>query len=295
MKQGAICLGAQVKNDDDKVSMNTRPPNEGTNHRRQRGINQCGETNNATKAEKEAVKKATAQGRHLKVARKTQTIFQLPPPAETKKTKMPRYHWHLVMNHATPETLTKSARNSKLRIPELEGIKTTHQDLTCRGCYEGKMVRAAHRRKTHDFKIGEAVSSDILGPINIPGIPQHFKRYFLSFIDAASRYAYVQPLAKRSETTDVIKTFLDKLQAHTGATPTWMISDNAGEYLAGAVTNMLGEREIEHRPIVTYNSEEIWVAERFNRSIMSTVRAALSTAGMRWEYWTWALLDATDK
>lgn len=58
---------------------------------------------------------------------------------------------------------------------------------------------------------------------------------------------------------------------------------------------MLGNMDIQHMPIIPHNPEENGLAERFNLTIMNSVRTALETAEMSWQYWTWALQDATDK
>lgn len=128
-----------------------------------------------------------------------------------------------------------------------------------------------------------------MGPINIRNIPQHFKHYFISFIEVSTRYAYVQPLHSRAETAKVINSYLNKIQPSFRRKPEWLISDNAGEYTSKVLTGMVGDMDISHVPTIPYNSEENGITERFNRTIMNAVRAALITAGMKWEYWNWAL------
>lgn len=223
-----------------------------------------------------------------------EAAFQLPAHQPAPANKMPKYQWHLILNHASPEVLTKLARNPHIRIPELDTVTTTH-DMTCRGCFEGKLARAPHRRKAHSYKRGEAVSTDIFGPLTLPGMPPTVKRYFITFVDAYSRYAYVQPIGKRAEAAQLIQEFLTRMQKSLGHTPCWLVSDNAGEYMSSVVADILADMDVEHLPVIAYNSEENGVAERINRTLMNAVRAALTTAGMKWEYWTWALNDAVDK
>lgn len=69
-----------------------------------------------------------------------------------------------------------------------------------------------------------------------------------------------------------------------GTKPEWLISDNAWEYMLFIAVNILGDKEITHVPIVPHNSEENGIAERFNGTIMNTVRAALHTTKISWEF-----------
>lgn len=93
----------------------------------------------------------------------------------------------------------------------------------------------------------------------------------------------------------MIEDFLDKIQDTYRQPLDWHISGNAGEYLSKIVEQMLGYIYVKVVPIVPHNSEENGLVERFNGTIMNAVRVALRTANISWEYWTWALEDATDK
>lgn len=162
-------------------------------------------------------------------------VFTAPTEGEHNDNKMPKYAWHLILNHAQLSTLTKLSKNPRLRIPGLSAISSTHHDLTCRACLESKLKRAEHRRKPHNYKQGEAFSSDIMGPLNIPGLPEGVERYFISFFDVASRYVYVTPLNVRSKTPMFITKFLENVTKAFGRAPKWFIRDNAGEYMIQAM------------------------------------------------------------
>lgn len=138
--------------------------------------------------------------------------------------------------------MTKLAKKPKVKIPELEAIPTTKDDITCRGCFEGKMKRAQHRRKQHRYEKGESLSTDIMGPLNIPCMPITFKKYFISFNYTSSQYLYTKPLKRRSETAGIIQN--DKMQQTFKTTPKWLISDNAGEYISALVEKSLGNMDV---------------------------------------------------
>lgn len=55
------------------------------------------------------------------------------------------------------------------------------------------------------------VCTDILGPVNFPGITNEVERYFISFIDVVTSYAYVAQFHKRAQTPEFIDKFLKNL------------------------------------------------------------------------------------
>lgn len=141
--------------------------------------------------------------------------------------KKPLYKWHLILNHASQQGLKTMAKNPYLKHPELKQIKTS-TDMSCRGCWERKLKRATHRRKKHNYETREAVSSDIMGPIHLPGMPGYLQCYFISFIECTTRYAYTHPMKSRAEAPKIITTFINSMQAQCQRTPRWLITDNAG-------------------------------------------------------------------
>lgn len=115
------------------------------------------------------------------------------------------------------------ARNNRMNIFSLNTVITATYDTTRRGFFEGKMKRPSHRRKEHKYNRGEAISTDIMGPLNIPGMLTNFKRYFISLLELQTRYAYVQPLTSRAETQGIIDTFLTKMEQTFRKTTNWII------------------------------------------------------------------------
>lgn len=139
----------------------------------------------------------------------TRTLIPLRNNSKTKKfeadrekcpeaKQMPKDKWHLILNHASPKALTQLARNPKLRIPDLDSIRTTN-DITCRACYEGKLARAPHRRIEHTYEQGKSFSSNIIGPLHVPGIPTDVNRYNLSRLWTRQRDMRMQQLSRQED------------------------------------------------------------------------------------------------
>lgn len=175
--------------------------------------------------------------------------------------------------------------------------------MTCGTCLKTKLRRAPHKRKEHNYMPGEAFCSDILGPIRPPqqAVGQDAAKhagqelYFISFVDVATRYAYVTPIRSRDKTAQIIDRFLNNFATRWGRAPKWLITDTAGEYTSKVVLEILGDMDIEHVPTVAYNPKENGIAERINLTLMNEVRAALETAKLSCHYWTFALAEVVDK
>lgn len=229
----------------------------------------------------------------LRASTKTEKFEKAKAP-EPDLYRFPKYSCHIVMNHASPATLTQLARSPKLRIPASDSITTT-DDITRRSCFDGKMARAPPKRALHTYLRVQSFSSDIMVPLHVPGLPADVSRYFISFVDMATPFAYVASITSRRQASQMKETFLNKVQEATGVTPQWLISENDGGYTSEVVRDMLGDMNVSHIPAIAYNSEENAISERFNSAIMNSVRVALKKAVICWNYWSWALADATDK
>lgn len=128
-----------------------------------------------------------------------QSVFKIGDDPQPVPIRKPKYDWHMVLNHTSPNVLTRIARNPYVNEPTMREISSTHYYM-CRACMKGKLARSLHRRRERRHSVGEAFSTDILGPLQLPGVPTATERYFISFIDTSCRYAYVAQLTKRSQT-----------------------------------------------------------------------------------------------
>lgn len=129
IKNSSICLGATEAVADDTISANeTHKPIQTIDEQKSNEYN--------IKLEREAGKAAKKKTATLTLTpTKQRLLFDTGRQELPSQQKIARYEWHLVLNHASPELLTKLARNPSFKIPSLDSIKTTRNDTTCRGCY----------------------------------------------------------------------------------------------------------------------------------------------------------------
>lgn len=211
--EGSICLGANTQ--DDTVSNNCPDPSPRNDLKQ-------------TVHEDITRQPHIPEKRQRKMTKSQQRVLVLPlrnrsskaPKFEVREDsllpleKMAKYECHLILNHCSPAKLTQPARNRYIYIPELDRMSAND-----RACYEDKLSRAPHRRGTHTYKRGHAISSEIMGPLQIPGMPTAVERYFISFIDMATRYSYVAPIASRAQASTMIQDFLTRIEDATGNAP----------------------------------------------------------------------------
>lgn len=295
-RAGAVCLGAQALDTVEARSANVHKTGTGDQPWATATTKRTTNKTRASGTKKNPLGKGTTNKLLVMTTDRTAQTrkFDLEEHPAAQAERIPKYDCHMILNHASPDVLTLIARNPYVNESSLEGITTT-KDITCWACLQGKLARSPHRRKQHTYALGEALSTDIMGPLQLPGIPSAVERYFISMIDTQSRYAYVANLTKRSQTGKLLQDFLARMARTTGQPQRWLVSDNAGEYMAEVIGSALVDLDIIHVPAIPYSSEENGIAERFNRTIMNAVRTAFLAANMSWEYCPWALQDAVDK
>lgn len=108
------------------------------------------------------------------------------------------HNWHLKLGHVHARTLMHMTKH--LLIPLLpSAIRNLRRGvkLSCMGCHNGKLKTKLFRGANHHHQKRAHISSDVCGPIS----PQsrHGNSYFITFVDARTRYTLFGFLRKRSE------------------------------------------------------------------------------------------------
>jgi transposase InsO family protein len=167
--------------------------------------------------------------------------------------------------------------------------------LPCDACAAGKSHRQpiAHKATHRATRCLELVHSDMWGPINVDA--DGGWTGFLTFIDDFSREAVVY-LMKGKSGADVLTHLTDyKAWAEniTGQRLTALRTDNGGEFINRATDQFLRQHGVTRQVTTAYTSSQNGVAERFNRTIMDTVRSMLHHANLADYFWPLAVQAAT--
>ena len=198
--------------------------------------------------------------------------------------------WHQRYGHLGIDNLKKLAKEKLVdgfNFSNICGIRF------CEDCLYGKI----HKQKFPDKGGSRAtekldlVHTDVCGKIECKSMSG--KEYFLSFIDDKSRYVWTYTLTKKS---DVYETFLEwkaKVERESGKKLKMIRSDNGGEYRSDEFETRFKQEGMQHQLTVPKNPEQNGVAERFNRTIVESVRSMLSQSSLPKRFWAEALATAT--
>jgi transposase InsO family protein len=158
----------------------------------------------------------------------------------------------------------------------------------CESCVLSKIAKAPfsssrHKTATHPFEI---VLSDICGPFLVPSLAG--SRYFISFIDKKSRFAYVYFLKHKSQGLDSFRKF-DAIARRKTGPRIHMIetlhTDNGGEYLSQLFRSFCEQQGITQETTVPYSPQQNAIAKRFNRTMQEIGNSIRHKSGLGREFW----------
>ena len=195
------------------------------------------------------------------------------------------YLWHCRLGHIS---------KGRLKRLQSDGIlESTGPDSfeDCESCLAGKLTK-------HPFNhIGERandllalIHTDVCGPFRT--MSRNHERYFVTFIDDYSRYAYVYLMKHKHETFEKFKEFQNEVENQLGKTIKTLRSDRGGEYLSSEFLNHLKERGIISQPTPPGTPQLNGVCERRNRTLLNMVRSMMCRTNLPHSLWSYALMTA---
>ena len=145
----------------------------------------------------------------------------------------------------------------------------------CIPCVYGKHHRSpfpdkASHRSTTPF---ERIHSDLH---EVPVLTLSGFRYWVTFIDDASRCSWVYVLKKKSDTLASFKLFKAFAEKQYGAVIRFFRQDKGGEFIGNEWDAFLGAHGIRRENTITATPEQNGVAERKNRILAELVTALLN-------------------
>jgi transposase InsO family protein len=179
---------------------------------------------------------------------------------------------HKSLGHVRYHRLRK-----KLGIP----LKIVHD---CESCAVGKVTRASfssvHQTASRPF---EEIHLDLIGPIWPASKEGH--RYILTIVDSSTRFCATVPIKLKSDVAATISFLVDVEAKQFGYYPTTIHSDRGSEFLNSTLKAFCASHLIKQRISDPYTPQQNGLAERFNRTILESLRTILEDSGIDKRFW----------
>ena len=114
--------------------------------------------------------------------------------------------------------------------------------------------------------------------VDIAG-PFYNGRYVLAAVDYAS--GWPELVTKRTIASRDVIEWMDELFARYGL-PQAVVTDNGPQFVSRELEEYLKERDVHHYTTAVYNPQENGLVERFNRTLKTTIQAAVAL-GTNWD------------
>ncbi|PLW38782.1 hypothetical protein PCASD_12562 [Puccinia coronata f. sp. avenae] len=186
---------------------------------------------------------------------------------------------HRALGHPSLGYLKKAFPD--ISIPEVE----------CRVCDLSKMHRQPFSGSfPKASKPLEMIHMDLCGPMTPAS--RRGNLYFLKIIDGFSKYRFIYPITRKSDTFHTFKTFLTEVEKASGHKLISVVSDNGGEFVNNQFLSLFSDHGIQHLTTAPYTPQQNPFAERGNRTTIEKARAMLATAGMPLQWWGEAVITS---
>jgi len=134
------------------------------------------------------------------------------------------------------------------------------------------------------------IHSDLHGPLKVQ-TPEGFK-YWVTFIDDATRYCSIALLKNKSDVFTAFKQFKSLVETQLGHKIKILRDDKGGEYMSTEFDKYLTAAGIARQHTVRNTPHQNGVAERFNRTIAEAAISLLSEAKLPQSFWGHAVTTA---
>jgi hypothetical protein len=154
---------------------------------------------------------------------------------------------------------------------QFTSVKISKTNIPCDTCFYAMQKRLPFPlSSTISENVFDIVHLDILGPLSIPSM-SGFK-YFLTVVDDKSRFTWIYLMKLRSETSNIIQSFVAMVNTQFNIKVKCIRSDNGHEFKLHKFYN---EHRIIHQSSCVGTPQQNGVVERKHQHILDTARALL--------------------
>ncbi|GJV94292.1 putative ribonuclease H-like domain-containing protein [Tanacetum coccineum] len=197
--------------------------------------------------------------------------------------------WHRRLGHLNFKNLNKLVKDNLVRGLPSKSFKNDH---TCVACQKGKQHKASCKAKvdryvTHPL---HTLHMDLFGPTSVRSI--NHASYCLVITDDCSRFCWVFFLAKKDETSSILKTFIRQIENQLNQKVKIIRSDNGTEFKNRGMLEFCGEKGIKQEFSNARTPQQNGVAERMNRTLIEAARTMLADSLLPTTFWAEAVNTA---
>ncbi|PKU73457.1 Retrovirus-related Pol polyprotein from transposon TNT 1-94 [Dendrobium catenatum] len=211
-------------------------------------------------------------------------IAKIPPTALHVNNELKDSPWHARLGHPHHRILQALSR----LVPSICIPSTS---VLCRSCNVGKSHKlpfvSSINTKTTPFSV---VHTDVWGPSPISSINGY--RYFVTFIDAHSRFCWLYLMHSKDQTLSKFIHFNNLINNFFNTKIQTLRSDGGTEYINHSFNSYLSTHGITHQQTCPYTPEQNGLAERKNRHLLDITRTLLHNAHLPNLFWAEATLTA---
>ncbi|GJZ83037.1 zinc finger, CCHC-type containing protein, partial [Tanacetum coccineum] len=149
----------------------------------------------------------------------------------------------------------------------------------CKTCMLTKITKKSFQNVKRETKVLELIHSDMCDLHATPSLGN--KKYFVTFINDASRFCYVYLLHLKDEALDKFKVFKTEVELQQGSLIKRFKNDRGGEYIDTLYFQSVG---IIHETTAPYTLQQNGISERKNRVLKEMVNSMLSYSGLSQGY-----------
>jgi hypothetical protein len=209
--------------------------------------------------------------------------FNKTDPSALVGERVSMSQWHSRMGHPAFKVVRQVLNSFQLPL------SSNKNSFPCSACLSSKSTQlpfpSSSTRVTSPLQL---IFSDVWGPA--PVYSRNGFRYYVSFLDAFSRYTWVYPISCKSDVLSIFKKFQVYVERYFESKIKALQSDWGGEYRS--LNKYLSDQGINHRLSSPHTHQQNGAIERKHRHIVETGLALLSHAHLSSSFWDDAFITA---
>ncbi|GJQ97522.1 putative ribonuclease H-like domain-containing protein [Tanacetum coccineum] len=197
--------------------------------------------------------------------------------------------WHRRLGHINFKTMNKLVKGNLVRgLPS----KIFENDHSCVACQKGKQHKASCKSKlvTSVSQPLQILHMDLFGPTFVKSIMG--KAYCLVVTDDYSRFSWVFFLAKKDETSGILKNFITRIENQLNHKVKIIRCDNGTEFKNYDMNQFCGIKGIKREFSNARTPQQNGVAERKNMTLIEAARTMLADSLLPIPFWAEAVNTA---